>query len=93
VFHLRVFGCKVCCHVLRVLRAKLDSVSYPGVCVGYDGGGHRVLVDGTCKVKMCRYVVFLEEPASRVELRSSGPAPRRKSAELGVDFKRKLTLR
>jgi hypothetical protein len=47
VSHLRVLGCKVFCRVPRVLRGKLDSVSYSGVFVGYSGGGHRVLVDGT----------------------------------------------
>jgi hypothetical protein len=89
VSHLRVFGCKVCCHVPRVLRAKLDSVSYSGVFVGYDGGGHRILVNGTNKVKVSRDCVFLEEPASRAELRSSEPAPKRKSAELVIHVEKK----
>jgi hypothetical protein len=90
MFHIcACFGCRVCCHVPRDLRTKLGSVLYSGVFVGYSGGGHRVLVDGTRKVKVSRDVVFLEEPASRAELRSSEPAPKRKSAELGVDVKKK----
>jgi hypothetical protein len=99
VSHLRVFGCKGFCRVCGVLRGKLDSVSYSGVFVGYSGGGHRVLVDGTnnclchtsglCKVQVCGDVVFLEEPASRAELSSNVPAPKRKSAEPRVDVKRK----
>jgi hypothetical protein len=92
VSHLRVFGCQVYCHVPRELRTKLASVSYSGVFVGYEGGGHRVLVDGTRKVKVCRDVVFLEEPAHRAELRSSEPAPKEKSAELGVDVKKKTDV-
>jgi hypothetical protein len=67
-------------------------VSYSGVFVGYSGGGHRVLVDGTNKVQVCRDVVFLEKPASRAELRSSEPAPKRKSAGLGVDVKKKADV-
>ena len=86
VSHLRVYGCKVLCHVPSVLRKKFDSVSYSGVLVGYGGGGHRVLVDGTRKVKVCRDAVFLEEPVSRAD--SSEPAPKRKSAEPGVDAKK-----
>jgi hypothetical protein len=89
VSHLRVFGCKVCCHVPREVRTKLDYVSYSGVFVGYGGGGHRILVDGTCKVKVCRDVVFLEEPVSRAELRSNVPAPKLKSAEPCEDVKKK----
>jgi hypothetical protein len=54
VSHLRVFGCKVFCHEPKVLRGKLDSVSNSGVFVGYSGGGHRVLVDGTNKIQVCR---------------------------------------
>jgi hypothetical protein len=53
-------------------------MSHSGVFVGYSGGGHRVLVDGTNKVQVCRDVVFLEQPASRADLRSSEPAPKRK---------------
>jgi hypothetical protein len=89
VSHLRVFGCRVCFHVPRELRTKLDSISYSGVFVGYGGDGHRVLVDGTRKVTGSRDVVFLEEPASRAGLSSSGPAPNRKNAEHDVDVKRK----
>ena len=84
--HLRVYGCKVLCHVPSILRKKFDSVSYSGVVVGYGGGGHRVLVDGTRKVKVCRDAVFLEEPVSRAD--SSEPAPKRIRAEPGVDAKK-----
>jgi hypothetical protein len=87
VSHLHVFRCKVCCHVLREVRTKLDHVSHSGVFVGYGGGGH--LVDGTRKVKVGRDVDFLEEPASRAELSSNVPAPKRKSAEPCIGVKRK----
>jgi hypothetical protein len=44
--------------VPRQLHNKLDSVSFSDVLIEYDGGGHRVLSDGTCKVKVCRDTDF-----------------------------------
>jgi hypothetical protein len=75
--------------VPRQLHNKLDSVSFSDLLIEYDGGGHRVLSDGTHKVKVCRDTDFLEEPVGSPEPGSSEPTPKRERAELRVDGKMK----
>jgi hypothetical protein len=84
------FTCVWLQSVLSCLRGNWDPVSCLGVMGGYNGGGHRVLTDGKRQVKVCRDAVFLEEPADRAD--SSEPAPKRTSAEPGVNVKTKTDV-
>jgi hypothetical protein len=65
---LRVFGARAFVHIPAQLRRKLDSVSQPGIMIGYaaNSKAYRILLDSG-RVVESRDVVFAEQYAPRSE--------------------------
>ena len=60
---LKVFGCKVFCHIPKQLRNKFDKKSIKGIFVGYDinSKGFRIYFDDNNKIQLHRDVTFGNE--------------------------------